>query len=154
MIRWLIFTVVYLALGFYVLQALKTIAKQPWWSYIYIVISLGVMVNFIYQFTVGEETGRVLSISKSYAFGFLLTVLTFSIITILFLFSEDLYRISTGLYQKFFGVEKEFSLPARRRFLSIRYMQKTAYIQYWVTMTMVIIFHGKQKTLKNKTLKI
>lgn len=119
MIRWIIFTIVYVALGFYVLQALKTIAKQPWWSYIYIIISLAVIVNFIYQFTVGEEVGRVLSIPKSYAFGFLLTILTFNIITIIFLFSEDLYRITTGLYQKVYGVDKEFGLPARRRFLSL-----------------------------------
>ena len=76
MIRWLIFVLAYMALSFYVLQALRTISKQPWWSWIYIAVSLAVMVNFIYQFTVGEETGRVLSIPKSYAFGFLLTMLT------------------------------------------------------------------------------
>ncbi len=119
MLRWIFFTIVYLAVGLYVLQALKTIAKQPWWSYLYILVSLGVMVNFIYQFTVGEETGRVLSISKSYAFGLLLTILTFNTITIIFLFSEDLFRIVVGLYQKFFGADKDFSLPARRRFLSL-----------------------------------
>ncbi|TVZ16705.1 metallophosphoesterase [Maribacter sp. MAR_2009_72] len=119
MARWVIFTILYVALSFYVLQALKTVTKQPWWSYLYIAISLVVMANFIYQFTVGEETGRVLSISKSYAFGLLLTVLTFNIITILFLFSEDLFRISTGIYQRFFGAGKEFGLPARRRFLSL-----------------------------------
>lgn len=117
--RWLIFTVVYVALGFYVLQALKTIAKQPWWSYIYIIISLVVMVNFIYQFTVGDDTSRVLNVPKSYAFGFLLTILTFNIITIIFLFSEDLYRITSGIYHKIYGVDKEFGLPARRRFLSL-----------------------------------
>lgn len=119
MTRWIIFTLVYIALGFYVLQALKTIAKQPWWSYLYIIISLSVLVNFIYQFTAGEESGRVLSIPKSYAFGFLLTILTFNIITIIFLFSEDLFRVLTGLYQKYFGVGKSFNLPARRRFLSL-----------------------------------
>ncbi|MDF4221264.1 metallophosphoesterase [Maribacter sp. M208] len=119
MIRWFIFVIAYVALSFYVLQALKTITRQPWWSWIYIVVSLAVMLNFIYQFSVGEETGRVLSISKSYAFGFLLTMLTFNIITILFLFSEDMYRLISGLYQKIFGEEKQFGLPARRRFLSL-----------------------------------
>ncbi|WP_405380329.1 metallophosphoesterase [Maribacter sp. LLG6340-A2] len=119
MARWVIFTILYIALCFYVLQALKTVARQPWWSYLYIAVSLIVMANFIYQFTVGEETGRVLSISKSYAFGLLLTVLTFNVITIIFLFSEDVFRISTGIYQRFFGSGKEFGLPARRRFLSL-----------------------------------
>ncbi|WP_396632235.1 metallophosphoesterase [Maribacter sp. R86514] len=119
MIRWFVFVLAYVALSFYVLQALKTITKQPWWSWIYIAISLAVMLNFIYQFSVGEETGRVLSISKSYAFGFLLTMLTFNIITILFLFSEDIYRFIAGVYQKMYGEEKQFGLPARRRFLSL-----------------------------------
>lgn len=119
MIRWLIFVLAYMALSFYVLQALRTISKQPWWSWIYIAVSLAVMVNFIYQFTVGEETGRVLSIPKSYAFGFLLTMLTFNLITIIFLFSEDIYRLISGLYQKLYGEEKQFGLPARRRFLSL-----------------------------------
>ncbi len=119
MIRWVLFVIGYVALSFYVLQALKTITKQPWWSWIYIAISLVVMINFIYQFSIGEETGRVLSIPKSYAFGFLLTMLTFNIITILFLFSEDMYRLISGLYQKLFGEEKQFGLPARRRFLSL-----------------------------------
>lgn len=119
MIRWFVFVLAYVALSFYVLQALKTITKQPWWSWIYIAISLAVMLNFIYQFSIGEETGRVLSITKSYAFGFLLTMLTFNIITILFLFSEDIYRFIAGAYQKMYGEEKQFGLPARRRFLSL-----------------------------------
>ena len=68
MTRWIIFILVYIALGFYVIQALKTIAKQPWWSYLYIIVSLSVMVNFIYQFTVGDDTSRVLNVPKSYAF--------------------------------------------------------------------------------------
>ncbi|WP_405410630.1 metallophosphoesterase [Maribacter sp. Asnod1-A12] len=119
MIRWFIFVLAYVALSCYVLQALKTITKQPWWSWIYIAISLAVMLNFIYQFSIGEETGRVLSIPKSYAFGFLLTMLTFNIITILFLFSEDIYRFIAGAYQKMYGEEKQFGLPARRRFLSL-----------------------------------
>ncbi|MGC1515179.1 MAG: metallophosphoesterase [Maribacter sp.] len=119
MTRWILFGIAYIAIGFYVLQALKTVTRQPFWSYLYMVISVAVMVNFIYQFTIGEETGRVLSVPKSYAFGLLLTILTFNLITILFLFSEDVFRIGTGIYQKLFGTEKVFTLPNRRRFLSL-----------------------------------
>ncbi len=119
MLRWIVFIAIYMGLSIYVLQALKTVVRQPWWYYLYITIALAVLVNFIYQFTAGEEVGRVLSVPKSYAFGFLLTILTFKIITIFFLFSEDIFRIVTGLYQKIFGASREFSLPQRRRFLSI-----------------------------------
>jgi len=119
MLRWIFFIVVYLALGLYVLQALKTTTRFPWVYYLFITVSLLVLGNFIYQFTYGEEPGRVLSRAKSYAFGFLLATMAFYLITILFLFSEDIFRFFTGIYHKYFGGTKTFSIPERRRFLSL-----------------------------------
>lgn len=119
MLRWVLFILIYIGLTFYVIQALKTVAKQPWVYYVYLLIAALVAINFIYQFTVGEEQGRVLSVSKSYAFGFLLTMLTFKLITIFFLFSEDIFRLFSGGYEKLFGASREFSFPQRRRFLSM-----------------------------------
>ena len=72
MLRWIIFCVFYLVLGFYALQAIKTASRFPWVYSIFILLSLLVLGNFIYQFSFGEEEGRVLSRVKSYAFGFLL----------------------------------------------------------------------------------
>ncbi|MEE9363892.1 MAG: metallophosphoesterase [Cellulophaga sp.] len=119
MLRWIIFSVIYIVLSFYAFQALKTVTKQQWFYYVYVVLSLVVMVNFIYQFTYGETPGRILSISKSYAVGFLLVVLSFQAITVIFLFSEDIFRFLAGIYYKLFGVSKEFGLPERRTFLSV-----------------------------------
>lgn len=119
MLRWVLFVLIYIGLSFYVLQALKTVARQPWVYYVYLSVAALALVNFIYQFTAGEEVGRVLSVPKSYAFGFLLTILTFKLITILFLFSEDIFRLISGVYGKLFGVSRDFSLPQRRRFLSM-----------------------------------
>ncbi len=119
MLRWIIFVIIYLALGVYALQALKTATRYPWVYYTYIALFFIVLGNFIYQFTFGAADGRVLSIAKSYAFGFLLTVLTFNLITVFFLFSEDIFRFLSGAYQKLFGMEKTFTFPERRRFLSI-----------------------------------
>ncbi len=118
MLRWVLFVIVYVVLSMYVLQALKTVARQPWVYYLYMVIAAAVAFNFIYQFTAGEEAGRVLSVPKSYAFGLLLTILTFKIITIIFLFSEDIFRFFAGGYEKLYGTSREFTLPQRRRFLS------------------------------------
>ena len=119
MLRWIFFIIIYIVLGFYALQALKTATRYPWVYYAYIVISILVLGNFIFQFTYGSVDGRVLSRPKSYAFGFLLTVLTFNLITVLFLLSEDIFRVLSGSYQKLFGVNKEFTFPERRRFLSL-----------------------------------
>jgi predicted MPP superfamily phosphohydrolase len=106
-------------MGYYSLQAIKTATRFPWVYYAFILLALLVLGNFVYQFVFVESEGRVLDRPKSYAFGFLLAMLTFQIITIVFLFSEDLFRIISGGYQKVFGAAKEFSLPERRRFLSL-----------------------------------
>jgi predicted MPP superfamily phosphohydrolase len=119
MLRWIVFIIVYLAMGLYTLQALRSGTRFPWLHYLYMVIALVILGNFIYQFTVNDESGKVLSRPLSYAFGFLLAILTFNVITILFLFSEDIFRILSAGYQKLFGDAPEFSLPGRRRFLSL-----------------------------------
>ena len=119
MLRWVLFIAFYFILGFYTLQALKTASRFPWVHYVFIVLSLLVLGNFIFQFSFGEEEGRVLSRAKSYAFGFLLTILTFMLITVIFLFSEDIFRLIAGVYHKLSGNTKEFSFPQRRRFLSL-----------------------------------
>ncbi len=119
MLRWVLFIAFYFILGFYTLQALKTASRFPWVHYVFILLALLVLGNFIFQFSFGEEEGRVLSRAKSYAFGFLLTLLTFMLITVVFLFSEDIFRLIAGLYHKLSGNTKEFSFPQRRRFLSL-----------------------------------
>lgn len=122
MLRWLVFIIIYVVMGFYTLQALKTATRFPWVYYAFMALSLLVLGNFIYQFTFGGEAGRVLSRPKSYAFGFLIAILTFNVITIIFLFSEDIFRFVTAVYAKFFGSSQEFGLPTRRRFLSLMAM--------------------------------
>ena len=119
MLRWILFIAFFLLLSFYTLQALKTASRFPWVHWTFIVLSLLVIGNFIFQFTVGGEPGRVLSRPKSYAFGFLLALLAFQLITVLFLFSEDIFRLLSAGYKKLLGSEKEFNFGERRRFLSL-----------------------------------
>ena len=118
MLRWIVFLIIYVVLGLYTLQALKTITRHPWVYYTFMAIAILVLGNFIYQFTLGETPGRVLSRSKSYAFGFLITLIVFESVTIIFLFSEDIIRLISAAYSKFFGTSKEFTFPERRKFLS------------------------------------
>ena len=119
MLRWFVFVLVYGILSFYVLQALRTVTRYQWVYYLAAAVSLLVLCNFIYQFAFGDTPGRVLSRPKSYAFGFLLAFLAFELIAIVFLFSEDLFRVVSGAYYKISGSSDAFTLPARRRFLSL-----------------------------------
>src|SRR5690606_15879439 len=118
MLRWIIFVIIYLALGIYTLQAIKAVTRFPWMYFTYMAQSLAVLGKFIFQFTLGDNPGKVLSVPKSYAFGFLLAMLTFKLITIVFLFSEDIFRFISGIYLQINGTPKEFNFPERRRFLS------------------------------------
>lgn len=122
MLRWIVFIAIYFIMGYYSLQAMSTVTRFPWVYYTFMALALLVLGNFIYQFTFGDSDGSVLNRPKSYAFGFLISILTFEIITIVFLFSEDIFRLIAASVQRIFGSSGDFSLPARRRFLSMMAM--------------------------------
>ena len=115
--RWAIFIVIYIVFDVYAFQALKTVTRSSWIHYLYLAISLLVLGNFLYQFLQPGE-GRVLSISKSYAAGFLLALFSAKIILVLFMFGEDLVRLVIGGVRKLSGSNAEKMIPSRRGFVS------------------------------------
>ncbi len=117
MLRWFIFIIVFLLISFYGFQAIKTVSKNPWIHYLFIGIGLLIVGNFIIQFAMSSE-GRVLSPSKSYAFGFLLSFMLFNLVMLPFLFGEDVIRFFMGVYEKLFSQKQAFHVPSRRKFIS------------------------------------
>jgi len=117
MLRWIIFIIIYIIIDFYAFQAVKTLTKKSWIHYLHIVISVVVVGNFIYQFIQVSE-GRVLTPAKSYAFGFLLTLLALKIVVVPILFGEDVFRFFEGSYNKLFSSNDNFQIPSRRKFIS------------------------------------
>ena len=117
MIRWVIFIIIYVIIDLYAFQAIKTITKKSWIHYLFVAISMIVAGNFIYQFLQVSD-GRVLTPVKSYAFGFLLTLLALKIVLVPILFGEDIIRIFTGTYKRIFTSDDTFFLPTRRKFVS------------------------------------
>ncbi len=117
MMRWLIFIAIYAVIDFYAFQAIKTITKNNWVYYLHIAISVLVVGNFIYQFT-QAGTGRVLTPEKSYAFGFLVTLIALKVVVVPILFGEDVFRLFEGTYNKLFSSSDTFHVPSRRKFVS------------------------------------
>ncbi|RED44376.1 hypothetical protein DFQ10_10358 [Winogradskyella eximia] len=117
MIRWVFFSILFIILTIYGFQAVKTVTKQPWVYFIYFGITLIVVGNFIFQFAMSNE-GRVLTLSKSYAFGFLLAFSAFNLVLLPFLIGEDIIRSAIGLYEKVMTQKDAFYLPSRRKFVS------------------------------------
>ncbi len=118
MLRLVFFVAFYAILGFYAFQALRAATKSNGISYLYLGVILIVLINFIYPYSNARMSG-VLSKEISNAFGLVLAVLAFNSIILVFLFFEDIVRFLVATYYKFFGVSKEFTLPGRRRFLSL-----------------------------------
>lgn len=114
--RWVIFVVIYIVLSFYSFQAVKTVFKTNWIQYLFVGLVVLILGNFIYQWLQPGE-GRVLTQSKSYAFGFLLAMLSAELILVIFMFGEDIGRLLSATYNKFFTAKESFHLPSRRKFV-------------------------------------
>ncbi len=115
--RWIIFILIYIVIDFYAFQAVKMVTKKSWIYYLHILISIVVVGNFVYQFVQASES-RLLTPAKSYAFGFLLTLMALKLVIVPILFGEDVFRFLEGTYSKLFSSKDTFQLPSRRRFVS------------------------------------
>lgn len=113
--RWFIFVLFYLIIDIYAFQALRSFTRSNWVIIIYILISVAVVGNFLYQWMQPSE-GSVLSGARGYAFGFLLAVMLAKLVATLFMLGEDFFRIGSGTFQKL-SSEDSFQIPSRRKFI-------------------------------------
>lgn len=117
MVRWIIFFLIYAFFSFYAFQAVKTAIRFGWVHIFFIVVSVLVFSNFVYQFTAGSDS-RVLTQTKSFALGFLITFMTFKMVVIPLLLGEDILRAVIGINDKFIASKEHFAIPSRRKFVS------------------------------------
>ncbi|RAJ18195.1 metallophosphoesterase [Olleya aquimaris] len=117
MTRLIILAILYLVFAVYGFQAIKTAFKSVWIHYVFIAIAVLVAANLIYQFSTPSE-GRVVSGSRSYAIGFLLSFMALNLVIVPILIGEDIIRFFMSLYDKYFITKESFYLPSRRKFIS------------------------------------
>lgn len=116
--RWTIFLIFYLLLGWYAFQAFRTVySKTP------LLIGIGlvwayVILNLFYQFIWRSDLTDVLTPSKMYAMSFVMAMIVFKLLVVAFLFSEDIYRSLHWMVTKFFS-SSNASIPSRRKFISL-----------------------------------
>ena len=118
MLRWIIFIAVLGVIDFYAFQAMKALIRSRWLYYLYFLISVLVLGNFIYQLT--HINGNGLSISTNIAIGLFLTLYLPKVVIMLFMFGEDVIRLPQAAYS--YVTENDGSqtnhLPSRRKFIS------------------------------------
>lgn len=119
MLRWIIFIVIYILIDLYAFQALKTVTKNPWIQWGYAIVSVAVLLVFIYQLNYGVST-RTMTPNRMYVFGLFLAIFIPKLLLIIFLFGEDIMRVFVGLFSKLgiAGNNEGFYIPSRRKFIS------------------------------------
>lgn len=118
MIRWLIIILIFGIIDVYAYQAFRTSFKNKWVNIAYLIISLVVLGNFIYQMATFDR-GSGMSTKINWSIGLFLTFYVPKIIILLVMFGEDLFRIPQALYRYFStSGTAEGYMPSRRQFIS------------------------------------
>lgn len=115
--RWIIFIVLYILLNVYSFQALRTVTKNNWIFAAYIILSLGILGNFVYQWTQPNFSGGFTG-GRGYSLGFLLSFMAANLIATFFMLSEDIVRLLVAAYERITTPSNSFTLPSRRKFIS------------------------------------
>ena len=99
MIRLLIFIGIVLALDFYALQSFRSVTKNPWVTSIYVLCSILVLGNIVYQsVTFDRSSGINHSFYTAFALFVLLYVPKFILIAVMF--GEDVFRLFESIFNK------------------------------------------------------
>lgn len=115
MLRWIIFIAILLVIDIYAFQSLKTLVRYKWVHLIYWLLSISVVINFMYQLNTFDRSSGM-SQSLMLGFGLLILSIAPKIIALLLMLGEDMYRLG-NLGVNYFSTKAVY-LPERRTFIS------------------------------------
>lgn len=115
--RWFLFICFYILVDIYAFQAVKTLTKHNWIHISYVILSLLVLGNFIYQFAQPNPSGGFNG-GRGYAMGLVLAFMVSKILLTVLMFGEDLVRFVFAIYYRLFSIKTSIDMPSRRIFLS------------------------------------
>ncbi len=116
--RFFIAIVIFIALEIYAFQLIRTLSRGHWWKWVYLAISLGVILNLMLQFYINGRSGN--SITRDFSTTLFIAFLSLKAVFILFMFGEDIYRFLEGLWSSLSRKRdpQQSFLPSRRQFIS------------------------------------
>ena len=118
MIRLIIFILLVLALDFYALQSFRSVVRNPWITYGYVIVSLIVLGNIVYQ---GVTFDRGSGVISGFYLSFALFVLVYvpKLVLLVFMFGEDVFRVFEAGVNYFVSKSDESSalFRSRRKFI-------------------------------------
>lgn len=116
--RWILIILLYIFLDLYAFQAFRALSKSRVVAYIYISISLGLLLGVAYDLIwmkepVYKNPGRLI------LYGIFLTVTITKIVLSLGMLLEDVFRVGTAVIGKLSGTPaKDTFIPSRRKFVA------------------------------------
>ncbi|WP_213520876.1 metallophosphoesterase [Nonlabens sp.] len=119
MTRLLIVLAIFIALEIYAFQLIRTLSVGHWWKWIYLTVSIGVILNVILQFLWHPDRAQV-SDSRDIAITLALAFFVLKLVFFMFMCSEDIYRSIEGLISSFREKKDQEAsfLPSRRAFIA------------------------------------
>ena len=118
MIRIVIFIFLILALDFYALQSFRSVIKNPFVTYGYVIISTIIFSNLVYQVITFDRSSIN---NQGFYLAFALFVLVYvpKLVLLIFVFGEDIYRTFEAFYNYFTSKSDNSSIlfSSRRKFI-------------------------------------
>lgn len=117
--RWIIILLIFIALEVYAFQLVRTLSKGHWFKWLYLAISIAVIINVIVQYSLNSDRS-VISTARDFATTLMLAFAVLKLVFILFMLGEDLYRMIEGLIGKLSRKQEpnQSFLPGRRSFIA------------------------------------
>jgi len=100
MVRWILFVAFILFVDFYAYQSIKILTKNNIFKALYWMVSFGISTNLLYKLFVFNDS-RGLTQPMMLAFGLLILSILPKIIMLAVLFSEDVFRVLKGFFNRF-----------------------------------------------------
>lgn len=120
-VRLIIFSALLILLDIYAYQAVKTVSKNQWVFWAYLLVSVGVLGYLLYAFVTYSRNVGPTAQSLQVAGIFLLFFVP-KLVLLLFMFGEDVVRVLVGGYtyvtDAFIGNDTTPHMPSRRKFVS------------------------------------
>jgi predicted MPP superfamily phosphohydrolase len=115
----LIVLAIFIALETYAFQLIRSLSGDHWWKWVYLAVSIGVILNVILQFLWHPDRTQI-SDSRDFAITLVLAFFVLKLVFITFMFGEDIYRSLEGLISRFSGKQEPDTsfLPGRRAFIA------------------------------------
>ncbi|MDP5077278.1 MAG: metallophosphoesterase, partial [Nonlabens sp.] len=116
--RFFIAITIFILLEIYAFQLIRTLSRGHWWKWVYLALSLGVILNLMLQFYLNGRAGN--SAARDFSTTLFIAFLSLKAIFILFMFGEDIYRFFEGLWSSLSRKRdpQQPFLPSRRQFIS------------------------------------